>query len=395
MPNEGPQARRLGRGDAGILALVPDDWSDPWQRRHHILTRLAAYFPVAWVSPPLHWRAWLHRVEGPRASMPNEGRMHVLASWDGLPTATLPRLLAEAIYRRRVARGRRWLQLRGCRVIELQLWRPEYLPALDWVPYDTCSYHIDDEYSWSSDEQPMPLAERRLLERSDRAFVTSPKLLATKGDISRDTRFSSNGVDFRAFSTPVPEPDDLARVPRPRVGYVGVLKDQLDWELLTALATSRPEWAFVLIGPVRPGHEAVRQPLSTLARLPNVHVLGERSVARLPGYLQHLDAALLPYRRNAYTDCINPLKLYEALAAGTAIVASRIRTLEDFAGVATLAESPAGFAAAIAAALANESSARKLERQSLAKTYDWDAIVQPIALSIAEALGVGEAQATT
>jgi glycosyltransferase involved in cell wall biosynthesis len=378
--------------NAGILALVPDDWSDPWQRRHHILTRLAASFLVAWVSPPLHWRAWLHRSQEPRGSVPNEERMRVLASRDGLPTATHPRRLAEAIYQRRVLRGRRWLQRRGCGVIELQLWRPEYAAALDWVPYDTCSYHIDDEYSWSSDEQPMSPVERRLIERSDRVFVTSPKLLETKGGISRDTRFSPNGVDFDAFSTATPEPEDLARVPHPRIGYVGVLKEQLDWELLATLAASRPEWAFVLIGPVRTGHEAVRQPLSALARLPNVHVLGERSAARLPGYLQHLDVALLPYRRNAYTDCINPLKLYEALAAGTAVVATRIRTLEDFAGVVTLAETEGGFAAAIAASLTNESPARKLERQNLAKTYDWDAIVQPIALSIAVALGVGESQ---
>lgn len=379
--------------NAGLLALVPDDWSDPWQRRHHILTRLAASIPVAWVSPPLHWRAWLRSSKRHPASLPNRARMHVLASRDGLPMVNHPRPLADALYRQRVLRGRRWLQRRGCHVIELQVWRPEYAPALDWVPYDTCSYHIDDEYSWSSDEQPMSAVERRLIERSDRVFVTSPKLLETKGGIGRDTRFSPNGVDFRAFSTANPEPEDLARVPHPRVGYVGVLKEQLDWELLATVATSRPEWQFVLIGPVRTGHEAVRQSLSALARLPNVHVLGERSAARLPGYLQHLDVALLPYRRNAYTDCINPLKLYEALAAGTAVVATRIRTLEDFARVITIAETQESFATAIAAALTHESPARRLERQSLAKTYDWDAIVQPIALSITAALGVGESQA--
>src|SRR6185436_7193969 len=105
----------------------------------------------------------------------------------------------------------------------------------------------------------------------------------------------------------------------------------------------------VFIGPVRRVHTSIRTPLERLAALPNVHLLGERPLETLPGYVQHMDVALLPYKRNAYTDAINPMKFYEALAAGTPVVASPIRPLEDpqFRSVVTLARTADDWSAAM------------------------------------------------
>ena len=234
----------------------------------------------------------------------------------------------------------------------------------------------------------MTAAERRLIERVDRVYVTSPRLLETKGGINPRTIFSPNGVDYRAFATPAPEPADLASVPHPRVGYVGVLKEQLDWNLLSTLATTHPGWSFVLVGPVRGVHVSIREPLASLRTLPNVHLLGERSAETLPAYLQAMDVAILPYRRNAYTDCINPLKLYEALAAGTPVVATRLRTLEAFSAVIAIVDNIGEWSSSIAAAISDVSVARKTERQALARKYDWADIVASLVndLSSEEAL---------
>jgi UDP-galactopyranose mutase len=372
----------------GVLALVPDDWGDPWQRRHQVLSRLAARFPVAWVGPARHWRTGrpsssIARTAG--AGLPDHGGLFILDSTAGLPAPRRPRWLQAAIARRRVRQGVDWLRRRGCTSIELQIWRPEFAGALDWAPFTRCSYHVDDEYSWSWTPRPMAPEERRLLERADRVYVTSPGLLASKGGVNPRTALSPNGVDYRAFSSAAPEPGDLARIPRPRVGYVGVLKEQLDWDLLSTLATRRPDWSFVLVGPARKGHDSVHERLAALRRRPNVHLLGPRDPVALPGYLQGLDVTLLPYRRNAYTDCINPLKLYEALAAGTPVVASRLRTLEAFAPVITLADAHEDWPAAIDRTLSGEARdpSRRRARQAAARPYDWDAIVEPLAADIA------------
>ncbi len=363
--------------DIGVLALVSDDWNATPQRRHQILTRMQAYAPVAWISPALQWVEWLRRRShgrpSPRHLAAPDSRMFVLASADGPPTVYHPDSVRRALYRRRVSRGARWLERQGCRNVELEIWNPEFAGALDWVRHTTSSYHIDDEYSWSADG-PMTAGERRVIERVDRVYVTSPKLLETKGGINPRTIFSPNGVDYRAFSAPAPEPADLAAIPHPRVGYIGILKEQLDWNVLTTLATKHPAWSFVFVGPVRTGHVSIRVPLASLRALPNVHLLGERSVETLPAYVQAIDVALLPYRRNAYTECINPMKLYEALAAGTPVVATRLRTLEDFRTVITLADNLDDWSSGITAALSDLSATRKAERQAVARRYDWDAI---------------------
>ena len=390
MPNAyGRAVPAIGWNRAGVLALVPDDWSVAWQRRHQILSRLARYCPVAWISPALHWRArlsrFLHRQPHSVHHREPIAQFFALASADDVPTVNAPRALRQAIVRRRASRGARWLHGRGCRAIELQIWLPEFARALDWIPHTTSSYHIDDEYSWSTVDLPLSTTERRLIERVDRVYVTAPKLLERKGGINPRTIFLPNGVDYAAFSTPAPEPRDLARIPRPRVGYVGVLKEQLDWELLTTLAKVRSDWSFVLVGPIRTGHQSLGSRVSLIASLPNVHLLGERSIDALPGYVQALDVALMPYRKNAYTDCINPLKLYEALAAGIPIVSSRLRTVEEFGSVVRLAESTEDWIAGITHAL-SDSSPLNTQRQTIARAHDWDTIVAAMAASIADGL---------
>jgi glycosyltransferase involved in cell wall biosynthesis len=375
------------RSRIGVLALVPDDWSDPWQRRHQVLTRLSRHFPLAWVSPARHWRDRASAVASLHEARPDADRMHVIAAAQGLPAVYGPRILADALYRRRVHTGLRWLRARGCDAIELQIWRPEFAAALDWIPAHRSSYHIDDEYSWAAHARPMLAVERALLQRCDCAYVTSAQLLESKGGICRETRLSPNGVDFARFATPAPAPGDLRAIARPRVGYVGVLKEQLDWDWMLGAATARPAWSFVLVGPRRAGHDGVRAPLAALARLPNVHVLGGRPHEQLAAYLQHLDVAVLPYQRNEYTRFVNPLKLYEALAAGTPIAAARLPSLEPFAHVIHLADDTASFIRATAAALGDSGAGRRTQRQELARPYDWDAIVQRLANDTGDAAG--------
>jgi glycosyltransferase involved in cell wall biosynthesis len=379
------------RDDAGILAVVSDDWWSARQRRHQILSRLASRFLVAWISPPVHWREWLAQrawANQKRIQAAPDPRMFVLEADADVPMMRHPAAVGQAILRRRVERGVKWLRQRGCRTFELQIWNPAFADALEWVSYATSSYHIDDEYSWSTVEQPMSDIERKLIERVDRVYVTSPKLRETKGGINANTLFSPNGVNYSAFASPLPTPPDVARIAQPRIGYAGVLKAQLDWELLVAIAKQSPSWSFVFVGPERGVHESIRAPLAALRALPNVHLLGERDARDLPAYVQSFDVALLPYQRNAYTDAINPMKLYEALAAGVPIVASRIRTLEEFSSVITFAEGVDEWRAAIAKSLGDgeRSAERREERQAVARRFDWDVIAGAMGDSIEEAL---------
>ena len=83
--------------------------------------------------------------------------------------------------------------------------------------------------------------EAKVIRTADHVFIHSPRLLEKKGDMNPNTTFMPNGVDFEAYSRPRPEPVDLASIPHPRIGYTGVLKKQLDWELLSELCVRRPD----------------------------------------------------------------------------------------------------------------------------------------------------------
>jgi glycosyltransferase involved in cell wall biosynthesis len=291
-------------------------------------------------------------------------------------------------FRERLRGARRILEAAGCRKIVLYLWRPEHAPALDLAPHDLSCYHIDDEYTFSPVEQPTSDRERHLIARVDRVFIHSPALLEKKGKLNRNTSFVPNGVDFRAYATPQAEPADLRPVPHPRVGYVGRIKGQLDLPLAAALAARHPEWSFVFVGPQSRSGDT-RMWVERLARLPNVHFLGEKRVDELPAYTQHFDVCAMWYVMNDYTNFIYPLKLHEYLAAGRPVVATPIRSVREFAGVVELATSEDEWSRSLVRALSDEEASEGplRARQRVASSHDWSRLVRRVAQEMCEGLG--------
>jgi len=378
--------------DIGVLALVPDEWNLVWQPRQQVLFRLSRYFPVVWVDPPRHWRWWARQDTGrivPGPTPFTDGDSFAIHR-SRLPMAYRPRPLARLLMRMQLSRAHRLLARRGCTQTLLYLWRPRFADALELVPFTRSYYHIDDEYSFLDHKTPLSEAERRLIGAVDHVFVASPGLLAEKGGINPNTTFVPNGVDFRAFSAVSPEPADLARIRRPRIGYTGVLKSRLDWPLLDHLATVRPDWSFVFVGPVQ-RQAATLAAVAELRRLPNVHFLGFKPPQALALYPQHFDVCIMPYRMNHYTDQIYPLKLHEYLASGQPTVGPPIATLAAFEDVVTLVRGWRSWLDAIDRSLdpAATASQKKAIRQTVAQHHDWELIVHTIARTMAARLGPG------
>jgi len=269
--------------------------------------------------------------------------------------------------------ARRYLLRRGADRIALSIWRYQFAEALELTPHDMTCYHIDDEYSFSEVDVPIDPREARLLSTADQVIVHSPQLLKRKGGLNPRTVLIPNGVDYRAFSTAHEEPPDLAPVPHPRVGYIGVIKKQLDLRLLVRMARARPAWSFVLVGPI--GNVAGKEDAVTQLRaMPNVHLVGGKPVEQLPAYTQHMDVCLLCYEVNDYTSYIYPLKLHEYLAAGRPTVAAPIASVLDHADVVTLASTDEEWLQGIVSALGAEASspAQIARRRARARRFDWD-----------------------
>ena len=295
--------------------------------------------------------------------------------------------LSRMLLRARINRAKRVLHRMGCRRFVLYLWRPELAGAAVAAKVDLMCYHIADEYLFVDDEVPVDAREAALIAAVDRVFVTSDALMRKKGHINRSTFLVPNGVDFSAYSTPMPEPADLQGIQHPRVGYTGYLKKHLDWELLEWLAAAHTNWSFVFVGPMTPD-PAIDAAVQRLRRWPNVHFLGPKATRDLAAYPQHFDVCIMPYRRTAYTHYINPLKLNEYLASGRPVVSSRIAAIAGMANVVEPASSREQWSTALTTALdrRSQTSSAIQERQAVAREHDWDARVEVIARLIIDGL---------
>lgn len=378
--------------DIGIVAFVPEAWDTLWMTRHQILTRLAKYFYVVWVDPAREWRE--HWLPGKSADAPSLDSVacppgfvrYRPGRW--LPQVYRPAPLGAWLAAQRVRCAKALLRRQGCAKTVFYIWRPAFAHVLDAATCDLSCYHIDDEYSFSTTEQPLDQVELGLIRRVDQVFVHSPALFEKKGHLNPHTLYVSNGVEYASFAAPHDEPADIKHISHPRIGYVGNIKTQLNLELLCKLASEHHEWSFIFVGPKGCLGDDARF-VEQLAAMGNVHFLGFKSVKQLCAYPKHLDVCLLPYKVNDYTKYIYPLKLHEYLAGGKPIVGAPIRSLLDFTDVIKIANTPDEWSRALTESLEpDQTSSEKIEeRRSIARKCDWEVLVHDIARTMCDRLG--------
>ncbi len=139
-----------------------------------------------------------------------------------------------------------------------------------------------------------------------------------------------NGTDFELFNQLTPN-GILKDINGPIIGYYGAIAEWFDTELIVHCAMEHPDWNFVLIG------STVGCDTSSLEKLKNVHLLGEKPYKELPLYLYHFDVCTIPFKINPLTLATNPVKFYEYLSSGKPVVTVRLPELEPYADLCYLA----------------------------------------------------------
>jgi len=257
----------------------------------------------------------------------------------------------------------------------LWTYNPMTTRLLDTEPFVTVVYHCVDDIA----AQPgMPAdvlagAEKELLRAARVVFATAPNLAETRGRWNTNTHYLPNVADYahfsRALDPALAVPDDLSRIPRPRLGFVGAISGyKVDFELLRHVAESRPDWSLVLLGQVGEGDPWTDPRM--LEGLPNLHLLGPRPYASLPACLKAMDVALLPSPANEYTASMFPMKFFEYLAAGCPVVSTDLPALRPFRRAARLAQSRDDFMAGIAEALRGEGASLQ-QRLDVARAHTY------------------------
>ena len=239
---------------------------------------------------------------------------------------------------------------------------------------DVIVYDCMDELSAFHGAPPeMKLREAELLQAADVVFTGGRSLYEAKRNAHRNVLAFPSSVDVAHFAqarqSGATDPADQRGLPGPRLGFFGVIDERLDLELVAGMAKLRPEWSFVMVGPV------VKIDPATLPRLANIHWLGGRQYQELPAYLAHWDLGVMPFALNDATRYISPTKTPEFLAAGLPVVSSAITDVIGTYGSRGLVEIGTGaedFVACAEKALTRPRDAWLREVDALLAGMSWD-----------------------
>ena len=358
-------------------------WTFVWQRPQHLLSRCARERRVLFVEHPLREGA------EPRIEVRRHG--DVVVATPTVP-ADLPPEQLEAV---QAALLTRFLDEQDVRRYVLWYYDPLDLPHTRALRPLARIYDCMDQVGSFADALPGAAeAELELFGCVDLVFTGGRSLYDDKRGLHPRVHLFPSSVDRGHFARArdgLPEPPEMASLPRPRLGWFGVIEERVDLELLAGLARARPDWQIVMVGPV------VRLADDALPREPNLHFLGMRRYEELPAYLGAWDVALMPFALNRSTTFISPTKTLEYLAGGRPVVSTPVRDVVEpygSAGAVEIATGVDGFVEAVERVLAGDGRARRTAAEGLLEDTSWDATWAAMRSLMVDVVAAADAAAT-
>lgn len=368
-----------------LIICIASSWDYDPTSKHHIMRILSRHNEILWINYHGTRRPSLGRTDlrdafgalrrvagGMRRVTPSIVQLTPLVI-PGARSACvngLHRRLLTASIRRAVK------SLSRDREKPIQLWTfaPD-VPYLIGAFGEECSvYYCVDEYRkfQGLDTDRIETAERELIDRADVVITTSDALWKSRRTERADTVLIRHGVDFDHFASAWREslapPVDLADIPKPIFGYFGLIHHWVDHALLAAVARLRPNYSFVLLGDCKVD-------VSAIASLPNVYLLGRKPYDALPAYASAIDAGMLLFTQCEMTRHVNPVKMYEYLAAGLPVVSTPLPEANRFRGPIVIAKGAEKFAAACDYVLKRRDRSRHAIAERV-RTETWSAKVE-------------------
>ncbi len=288
-------------------------WDFVYQRPQHLLTRCARERRVFFIEEPIYGNGSM-RLDVREA----EAGVHVVVPQ--LPDGLRSEIAINAVMKEMT----RQLFL-DHEIDEYVFWyyTPMALSFTDHFNPIASVYDCMDELSaFKGAHSLLPALEKQLFGNVDLVFTGGQSLYEVKRDQHPAVHAFPSSIDVSHFGKArgtVKDPEDQANIPHPRLGFFGVIDERFDSELLDKVAAERPDWHFVMIGPV------VKIAPESLPQHPNIHYLGPKKYDELPNYLAGWDIALLLFARNESTRFISPTKTPEYLAAGKPVISTSIR----------------------------------------------------------------------
>jgi protoporphyrinogen oxidase/glycosyltransferase involved in cell wall biosynthesis len=342
-------------------------WDFVYQRPQHLISRMSRNYRVFYIEEPVHSPGashWQYSTPVPNLMI---CRPHTPVEAQGFHDAQLPslRVLMEELQQQfDVRHPLAWV------------YTPMALPLLAGLHAELVIYDCMDELA-AFKNAPRQLVQREnaLFKIADLVFTGGRSLFHAKRNRHPAVHCFPSSVDrdhFAAAADPGIEADVQRPLPRPRLGFFGVIDERLDVHLLERLAASHPDWQIVMVGPV------VKIDPASLPRGPNLHYLGQQPYGALPQFLAGWDVCLLPFAMNESTRYISPTKTLEYMAAEKPIVSTPVIDVAEPYGRVVGIGTGADFIKACELALGekcDERSERVSDMRAVLQATSWEKTV--------------------
>jgi glycosyltransferase involved in cell wall biosynthesis len=381
-----------------IVYFGLDRWGGPlWKDRHEICWRLAEKNRVVYVDSRSQFRSLRHGLRTGRITWQELRGSSLRQMRPGLwvfhypDWAPISARYPTKQFFRAIRRASLRSVLRRLNMTQPIVWlnTPGMVDLVSEVPSPALRiYHATDQYCAyqnvaASLRTRIIRQERSLLECVDIVIATEKGLFDDKRKINTETYLVPNGVrfsDYQGAKTSTTAPAGIANIERPRLGYIGLVGDRLDFGMLKSAAELRPDCSLILIGELR--IEKKEKEWRELIALPNVHLIGPVTIDQVPHYVNQFDVGLIPYQQDEEALYACPLKLFEYLAAGIPVASidiPAVRLVGDYVSIARNADE---FPTAIDHALADKSPEKKEERTRIGYRNRWSLRLERISAII-------------
>ncbi|MEX2187963.1 MAG: glycosyltransferase [Pirellulales bacterium] len=368
-----------GQNDPASLMVFADDWGRHPSSCQHLVRQMLGSRRILWVNTIGTRTVRANGFTVRRIAEKLNGWRHGLKRLsDSFWVYDVPML---PVSNSRVAQAinRRWVANRLRSVIgRIGLGEPVVLSTLPYVHWMVEAiqrrglvYYCTDDYShWpDADREALVEADRAMTKNADVVLAVSQALVDSHSNALRCEYFP-HGVDVEHFAKAQTAgddaPSDLKKLPKPRIGFFGLVYEKLDFQLLSAVAEHYPAASIAMIGPVDYCDERFR-------RLPNVKFFGRQPYADLPRWIAGLDVLLMPYVKDEMIVQSCPLKLRECLASGKPTVSVDVPEVRKLMPHVFVAENAADFTEQVGRALAETADSPAIRlRQAAVRENGWD-----------------------
>jgi UDP-galactopyranose mutase len=287
-------------------------WGFVFQRPNHLLSRFSKHQRVFFIEEPIFHDG--------------EDKLHIENYNENLYVVT-PHMQHRANGKDVIKQQQKMI---SSLILQMQVKRyyswyytPMALPFTGHLNPELVIYDCMDELSAFKFAPPeLTIREKELFQKADIVFTGGHSIYENKKNAHHNIYAFPSSIDKSHFGKARKirkDPEDQKHIARPRFGFFGVIDERFDINLIKKVAKAKPEWQFVLLGPV------VKIDPAALPKLSNIHYLGGKKYEELPNYLAGWDIAMIPFAINESTRFISPTKTPEYLAAGKPVISTPIR----------------------------------------------------------------------